>query len=174
MQKKKENQTLTDAVRALDNAFKGDSDSFELPIFRLLAEGYALHEIALRLNVKDSTVRFYSNQLRRRIREHAAKTVPSPKIQHQFVEVDYAGRIVRPPMNAEYVLYLLLRKEEREIVIGDLLECYSVMVHRFDKRRADIWFYKQVIGSIFPLLRRQVLRIGALVWLGRILRRLIS
>ena len=81
---------------------------------------------------------------------------------------------VRPPFNAEYLLYLLLPSEEREVLIGDLIEEYSEVLVRFDKRRADIWFYKQVVGSLLPLLRRQILRIGALVWLGRILRRLIS
>jgi len=80
----------------------------------------------------------------------------------------------RPPFNAEYLLYLLLRREDRNIVIGDLVEGYGHVLRRFDRRRADIWFYKQVGGSLFPLLRRALLRIGALVWLGRILRRLIS
>jgi len=80
----------------------------------------------------------------------------------------------RPPLNAEYVLYLVLRREERDEIVGDLIEAYGKVIKRFDKRRADIWFYKQVLGSLFPLLRRQILRIGALVWLGRILRRLIS
>lgn len=80
----------------------------------------------------------------------------------------------RPPLNAEFVLYLLLRKEERDVVIGDLIECYDQILRRFDKRHADIWFYKQVIGSLFPLIRRALLRIGALVWVGQILRRLIS
>lgn len=80
----------------------------------------------------------------------------------------------RPPFNAEYLLYLLLRRDEWEIVIGDLLETYGQILVRFNKRRANIWFYKQVVGSLFPLLRRALLRIGALVWLGRILRRLVS
>ena len=57
---------------------------------------------------------------------------------------------------------------------GDLVEEYSRILERFNKRRADIWFYKQVVGSVFPLLRRALLRIGALVWLGRILRRFVS
>ena len=80
----------------------------------------------------------------------------------------------RPPFNAEYILYLLLGREDRDIVIGDLTETYGKIFQRFNKRRADIWFYKQVIGSLWPLFRRTMLRIGALVWLGRILRRLIS
>jgi hypothetical protein len=79
----------------------------------------------------------------------------------------------RPPFNAEYVLHLLLRKDERNVVIGDLIEGYGNILERFDKRRADLWFYKQVIGSLFPLLRRAVVKIGTLVWLGRVLRRLI-
>jgi hypothetical protein len=80
----------------------------------------------------------------------------------------------KPPLNAEYLLYIFLRREERDALIGDLVECYSLVFHRFGKRRADIWFYKQVAGSLFPLLRRALLRVGALVWLGRILRRLVS
>ena len=80
----------------------------------------------------------------------------------------------RPPFNAEYVLYLLLRKEERDVVIGDLIEEYGRVLERFNKRRADIWFSKQVGGCLLPFLRRALIRIGALVWLGRILRRLVS
>jgi hypothetical protein len=72
------------------------------------------------------------------------------------------------------LLYLLLKKDERDVVIGDLIEEYGKMVKRFTRRRADIWFYKQVIGSLWPLVRRALLRVGALVWVGRILRRLIS
>lgn len=80
----------------------------------------------------------------------------------------------RPPFNAEYVLYFLLGSEERSVLIGDLIEDYGKVLERFNKRRADIWFYKQVVGSLLPLLRRALLRIGALVWLGQVLRRLIS
>jgi len=82
--------------------------------------------------------------------------------------------IPRPPFNAEYLLFLLLPTEERKVVIGDLVEEYSQILERFTKQRADLWFYKQVIGSLVPLLRRALLKIGALLWLGRILRRLIS
>lgn len=81
----------------------------------------------------------------------------------------------RPPGNAEYLLYLFLPKADREVVIGDLLEEYQLILRRFrNKRRANIWFYKQVAGSLWPLLRQAIVKLGALVWLGRILRRLIS
>jgi len=81
---------------------------------------------------------------------------------------------LRPPFNAEYLLYLLLRREDRDIVIGDLLEGYGEVLRRFNKRRADIWFYWQVASSLFPLLRRALFRIGVLVWLGQVLRRIVS
>jgi hypothetical protein len=80
----------------------------------------------------------------------------------------------KPPFNAEYLLYLFLRREERDAVIGDLVECYGRVFRQFGKRRANIWFYKQVAVSLFPLLRRAILRIAAFAWLGRILRRLVS
>lgn len=80
----------------------------------------------------------------------------------------------RPPFNAEYLLYVFLRTEEREAVIGDLVECHTRMIRRFGKRRADLWFCKQVLDSLLPLIRRAIVKIGTFVWLGRILRRLIS
>jgi hypothetical protein len=80
----------------------------------------------------------------------------------------------RPPINAEYVLHLVLGKEEREAVIGDLVQEYGRIRQRFGRRNADIWFYKQVIWSLWPFLRRALVRLGTLVWIGRLLRRLNS
>src|SRR3954470_20541152 len=72
----------------------------------------------------------------------------------------------RPPAYLKYLLYLFLRSSERDIIIGDLQECYDEIAREFGKGAADIWYIKQVCGSVFPLFRRAVLRIGALVWLG--------
>jgi hypothetical protein len=98
---------------------------------------------------------------------------PIGQLQLNF-ESAFTKTAPRPPINAEYLLYLFLRRDEREVVIGDLLEGYGKILTRFNRRRADIWFYKQVGGSLLPLLRRALLRIGALVWLARLLRRLVS
>jgi hypothetical protein len=73
----------------------------------------------------------------------------------------------RAPFHAEYLLHLLLAKQEREALIGDLLEEYKQIVHYFGKRYADIWFYKQVAFSIWPFVRRIVTRAAALLWLSR-------
>jgi hypothetical protein len=73
----------------------------------------------------------------------------------------------RPPFHAEYVLHLLLAKHEREALIGDLLEEYEQILHRFGKRYADVWFYKQVAFSIWPFVRRLLARVGTFLWLSR-------
>ena len=98
------------------------------------------------------------------------------KLRSESREASKESEIVpsRPPINAEYVLYLFLEKVERDDVIGDLIEGYSHVSSRFGSRRADLWFYKQVAGSLWPLFRRAVFKLGVFVWLGRILRRLIS
>lgn len=79
----------------------------------------------------------------------------------------------RPPINAEYLLHLVLGKKEREAVIGDLIQEYRRIMQRFGRRNADIWFCKQVISSLWPFLRRAIVRLGTLFWVGRLLRRLI-
>jgi hypothetical protein len=75
----------------------------------------------------------------------------------------------RPPFDAEFMLHLSLGKEERAAVIGDLVEEYRLMLRRFGRRRANIWFYKQVAGSVWPLFQRAVSRVAKLAWLARIL-----
>ena len=96
------------------------------------------------------------------------------RLMTRLYQSSIGSDISRPPLNAEYVLFLLLPREEMGFVIGDLIESYGAILSRFNKRRADIWFYKQVIGSLLPLLRRALLRVAALIWLGRIFRRFIS
>jgi hypothetical protein len=125
-------------------------------ILQMIAKGISAKQIALHFGLSPETVRTYKLKTYRLLESH--RTAP----------------MTRPPFNAEYLLYFLIRSEDRDAVIGDLIEGYGKVLERFNKRRADIWFYKQVGGSLFPLFRRALLRIGALVWLGRILRRLIS
>lgn len=131
--------------------------------------GYSALEIAKRLNITEQTVRTYHSKILSRYKLKTTK-----RMYRRIVLTRRETRPVRPPFNAEYVLYLLLRKDEREVVVGDLIEGYEEVFQRFNERRANIWFYKQVCGSLWPFIRRGLLKIGTLVWLGRILRRMIS
>lgn len=148
-------------------------------VLRLLVNGKSISEIASQLNLNERTVATYSEKLMATVGSQLVKgdsvkeEAQSPP-NNDNASPERLDHQPRPPINAEYVLYLLFRKDEREVAIGDLIEEYDQVLRRFDRRRADIWFYKQVAGSLFPLLRRAVVRIGALVWLGRVLRRLIS
>jgi DNA-binding CsgD family transcriptional regulator len=147
----------------------------QMQILRLMAGGDSARQIASRLEISEQTIRTYRVKVLERARGRAVRQIAAQRNTRRRIVWSYRGKqVLRPPFNAEYILYLLLRKEEREVAIGDMIEEYSQVLERFNKRRADIWFYKQVAGSILPLLRQALLRIGALVWLGRILRRLVS
>jgi hypothetical protein len=174
----------------------GDFDSVKARIVELrVFGGLSIEETAEVLNISHENVRrnwklagtWLSREIlaespaedsQVRSKETQASSTPqirSPENSHNTSQERLANRAPhRPPFNAEYLLYFLLSKKDREILIGDFIEEYGDVLSRFNKRRADIWFYKQVGGSLFPLLRRALLRVGALVWLGRILRRLIS
>jgi hypothetical protein len=51
---------------------------------------------------------------------------------------------------------LFLSKKDRAHLIGDLAEKYSQLRGKFSRRATDIWYYKQVITSIGPLLGKAV------------------
>jgi hypothetical protein len=54
-----------------------------------------------------------------------------------------------PPRWLEYLLLRLLRARDREAVSGDLLEEYrEVIVPERGSARANLWYFKQVIGFI--------------------------
>lgn len=92
------------------------------------------------------------------------------------VSIDDSRKEVRsmPPINAEYVLHLFLRRDEREALIGDLIERYVEKCDRFGKRRADFWFYMEVGRSLWPLLKRVVGRVSGLMALCEWIRRHVS
>jgi hypothetical protein len=57
---------------------------------------------------------------------------------------------LRLPLNAEYLLYLLLSKRDSEAVAGDLEERWRKIKKRFGVRRANFWYWTQVIRSLWP------------------------
>jgi len=60
----------------------------------------------------------------------------------------------------EYALHLLLPEDQRETLIGDLEEEYrSIIYPKFGKRAADIWYAKQVMSSILPILQARLLKL---------------
>jgi hypothetical protein len=64
------------------------------------------------------------------------------------------------PRTGELLLYVFLTRAERVNVIGDLIEDYHEAIHKFGRRTATKCFYLQVFRSLWPFLRKFLLRIG--------------
>jgi hypothetical protein len=102
--------------------------------------------------------------LKQNFTTHAVKTTAEPNNRH-------------PPMFAEYLLYLLLPKKEREPLLGDLEEEYHDIYRRFGCQHARFWYCWQVGASLWPLVTRAVKKLikwGVLGWVGDLLRRVIT
>jgi hypothetical protein len=92
-----------------------------------------------------------------------------------YVMLDQISRLrereSNPPRWSEYVLYLILPKEERETVPGDLVEEYrAVILPKFGATAARMWFVKQTLSSIWPFLKRRVWKALGFASLLRLLK----
>lgn len=79
-----------------------------------------------------------------------------------------------PPKFATYFLYLFLTKGERVYLVGDLEEEFFEVVAKFGRLRARIWFYKQVMSSLAPLLWRTITKVRLIVSLVEIYSRYLA
>jgi hypothetical protein len=66
---------------------------------------------------------------------------------------------------AKLIFSLLVDARDIEVIIGDLFEKYEKEIKRRGRRRAELWLYYEVARSVWPLVRRLVVRIS-----GRIAR----
>lgn len=57
------------------------------------------------------------------------------------------------PRFAESLLYFAAREEDIESLVGDLMEEYFEIQAKFGFRAARLWYYRQVVTSVLPLLR---------------------
>jgi hypothetical protein len=81
-------------------------------------------------------------------------------------------RLVPPPFG-ERLLLLILTKEERVNIPGDLAEECKEIAAKHGERYARIWYYKQVAASAWPIIYKAI-RWGGLAWAGDWIRRHIS
>ena len=82
-----------------------------------------------------------------------------------------ASEVTRP--SAEWLLAWVMTKEQREDVLGDLLQEYltdKVPVH--GPRWAKVWFWSQIARSFWPFLRAGVQRAITVAMLVKLFRRL--
>jgi hypothetical protein len=72
---------------------------------------------------------------------------------------------IRPPVFAEYLLHLFLSKQDRDPFLGDMEQEFREIYQKFHARKANFWYYKQVLLSLWPLLcaaRKNAMKIGLL------------
>jgi hypothetical protein len=163
-------ETLTELEEACRIALK-HAEQRDMEEDRILASALRMEFLKGWAGVDDASLLALGKALNETEQEAIRGSAPQ-KVRHSNRKAK--SNTSRPPFNAEYLLYLLLRREERDTVIGDLVEEYAQIRKRFGGRRASVWFYKEVAFSIWPFFRRAVVRIGTFVWLGRLLQQLIS
>jgi len=74
-----------------------------------------------------------------------------------------------PPTRVQSVDFTAIRSQQQ--LIGDLEEEYRYLEVKFGRRAARIWYFKQVITSIGPQLRRAVFRWVSIAWIEEWVRR---
>jgi hypothetical protein len=77
-----------------------------------------------------------------------------------------------PPQFGERMLLLVLSKDERVNIPGDLAEEYIEIREVHGVRFAKIWYYKQVVASAWPLFWK-ALKWGVWAYVGTWIRRYI-
>jgi len=83
------------------------------------------------------------------------------------LEAGQYGAAPAPPKSAKFIL-LLLPKQNREHLIGDLEEEYStVVLPEYGERKAQFWYWWQVLNSIAPILWSRIRRIISIALLFR-------
>jgi hypothetical protein len=73
-------------------------------------------------------------------------------------------------MFGERMLLLVLTKEDRVNIPGDLEEEYRGIAAKHGARYAKLWYYKQVAESAWPMVRKAV-GLGVLAWVEEWIRR---
>lgn len=80
------------------------------------------------------------------------------------------AKMTAAPQLGERILLLILTKEERVNILGDLEEEYRGIAAKHGARYAKLWYYKQVGGSAWPLIRK-VIGWGGVTGIGEWFRR---
>jgi hypothetical protein len=80
---------------------------------------------------------------------------------------DAAAESMRePPTWATFLLYLCLRRVDRDAILGDLAEDFTTrLVPTYGRRAAVFWYWTQVARSVWPIVRPRLVRlvgVGAL------------
>lgn len=95
-------------------------------------------------------VRAYLHQM------NIAPTQTLPDRLHKLLAHKESNKSYMPPQFGERLLMLILTKDERVNIPGDLTEEYLTIAKKHGERYAKLWYYKQVAASAWPMIRKAV------------------
>ena len=78
------------------------------------------------------------------------------------------------PQTLTATLYFFLSKADREAFIGDMQEEHSLAVERIGLRRAEIWYLKQVLTEIGPVMWPRIKKLARILGFTEAIRRWIG
>lgn len=78
------------------------------------------------------------------------------------------------PEWAEYLLFIIVDRKHAASIAGDLEEDYRVnILPRFGRRKANLWYWRQVIALVPPSVWAALRRLFGVAGLASILKRLL-
>lgn len=148
-----------------------ESKGYNISLTRQRAEdGGGLDIIALPSGVRDSPTAF-------QIKHHGIQQLSlfNETRDGSFEEIDYQdaphqdSTVSLPtlPMDAIRLLSMLLSPNSRQSFIGDLEERYGLIVQKKGRHAANVWFWRELIQSLFSLALDAIKRLSGLEWLYR-------
>jgi hypothetical protein len=98
-----------------------------------------------------------------------AVTTHDSSFEHHLNSIATSAMRPRLPKWVEKAILLIFPKKSREYLIGDLAEEYAQIAANHGVRFANLWYWKQIIASVWPFLMK-ALRWGLLVsWVRRLM-----
>lgn len=110
-----------------------------------------------------------SNFENRRQKRNAKKDIEN-------LEMEIATReptAIHPPKTAEFLLYLILPRETRNEICGDVSQQYFFIVSKFGLRKAKVFFYKETLFTVIHEISKLVPGRQVLLWITESFQRLI-
>lgn len=143
----------------------------QVEILHLLANGIAdCDDLGQTLGLSVANVRIQKIKLQNEISRRVVNKWLVQKAERKTEttrSVDYTNRGIDtakflPPKNAEFLLALMLGKENQEAALGCFAELYEKKAIRWGKSRARVWAWVQVAKTLAPVLKRLVLKLSGL------------
>ncbi|MGZ8237039.1 MAG: permease prefix domain 2-containing transporter [Methylobacter sp.] len=112
---------------------------------------YYLAKEIVRINFKNEEQRREIDNRRKSINHQIIRLV-------RLAFVEEKSLLNKPPKAAEYLIYLLIPRKNREAMLGDLQEDFHEVCEKFGLRKAKFHYWFQVLRSIPPLIGSSVIK----------------